>query len=425
MSPPLPDASKKSPRVYRNLQTKDLENVTFSDMEATGDPLSIELHNEDELRRLVLVQLARLTTKSEWTGLLTAGGGGMTSFDLDADTGTAETVTNGNTVKIAGGTAIGTAVTSPDTVTITNTGVTSLTAGSNITLSGSTGAVTVSASSSTPTQNFQLAGDSGSAETVPTDGTGTLSIDGGTGISTTVSSPDTLTIANDGVTSLTAGTNITLSGSTGAVTISASSSGGSATWNPKIGVGPINSGFQDAVIISRIPPWGQMVTTSNSTGNLGEGIPRFWPFIMPKSATIDKITIAITGSADGQYDIGIYEDSDGLPSVKIETYSLSDSSYITGNFSISSSSTNTYTEGRQYWLAVVQTGGTGNVQAQFEAPTGFQVAPYYLSGSNLAGNLNARCCIKLNNSTNTLPSSVTTSDLFGSSDGMLRTAIQF
>ena len=168
-----------------------------------------------------------------------------------------------------------------------------------------------------------------------------------------------------------------------------------------------------------------MVTTSNSTGNLGEGIPRFWPFIMPKSATIDKITIAITGSADGQYDIGIYEDSDGLPSVKIETYSLSDSSYITGNFSISSSSTNTYTEGRQYWLAVVQTGGTGNVQAQFEAPTGFQVAPYYLSGSNLAGNLNARCCIKLNNSTNTLPSSVTTSDLFGSSDGMLRTAIQF
>lgn len=147
MSPPLPDASKKSPRVYRNLQTKDLENVTFSDVEATGDPLSIELHNEDELRRLVLVQLARLTVKSEWTGLLTGGGGGgMTSFDLDADTGTAETVTNGDTVKLAGGTAIGTAVTSPDTVTITNTGVTSLVAGSNITLSGSTGAVTITAS---------------------------------------------------------------------------------------------------------------------------------------------------------------------------------------------------------------------------------------------------------------------------------------
>ena len=99
MSPPLPDANKKSPRVYRNLQTKDLENVTFSDMEATGDPLSIELHNEDELRRLVLVQLARLTCKSEWTGLLTASSGGMTSFNLDADTGTAETVGNGDTVK--------------------------------------------------------------------------------------------------------------------------------------------------------------------------------------------------------------------------------------------------------------------------------------------------------------------------------------
>jgi hypothetical protein len=68
MSPPLPDAPKKSPRVYRNLKTKTLEDVTFSNVEATGDPLSIELHNEDELRRLVLVQLARLTVKSEWTG---------------------------------------------------------------------------------------------------------------------------------------------------------------------------------------------------------------------------------------------------------------------------------------------------------------------------------------------------------------------
>ena len=147
MSPPLPDANKKSPRVYRNLQTKDLENVTFNDMEATGDPLSIELHNEDELRRLVLVQLARLTCKSEWTGLLTGGGGGgMTSFDLSADTGSAETVTNGNTVKIAGGTGIDTAVGPVDTVTVTNSGVTSLVAGTNITLSGSTGAITVSAS---------------------------------------------------------------------------------------------------------------------------------------------------------------------------------------------------------------------------------------------------------------------------------------
>ena len=84
MTPPLPEANKKSPRVYRNLQTKDLEDVTFSDVEATGDPLSIEIHNEDELRRLVLVQLARLTVKSEWTGLLTSS---AVSFPLLAPNG--------------------------------------------------------------------------------------------------------------------------------------------------------------------------------------------------------------------------------------------------------------------------------------------------------------------------------------------------
>ena len=83
---PLPDAPPKSPRVYKNLKTKTLEDVTFSNVEATGDPLSIEIHNEDELRRLVLVQLARLTVKSEWTGLLT---GSSTSFPLTAPDGDA------------------------------------------------------------------------------------------------------------------------------------------------------------------------------------------------------------------------------------------------------------------------------------------------------------------------------------------------
>tara|TARA_B100000459_G_scaffold146788_1_gene113970 strand:+ start:2677 stop:3489 length:813 start_codon:yes stop_codon:yes gene_type:complete len=76
VSMPLPDADKKSPRVYKNLKTIDLENVTFSEMESTGDPISIEMLNEDELRRLVLVNLARLSVKGEWNGLLTAGGGG-------------------------------------------------------------------------------------------------------------------------------------------------------------------------------------------------------------------------------------------------------------------------------------------------------------------------------------------------------------
>ena len=79
---PLPDADKRSPRVYTNLQNLDLANVTFSNIETTGDPIAIEEANEDELRRLVLCNLARLVCAGEWNGLLTAGGGAETLGEL-------------------------------------------------------------------------------------------------------------------------------------------------------------------------------------------------------------------------------------------------------------------------------------------------------------------------------------------------------
>jgi len=90
---PLPDASKKSPRVYTNLQNIDLENVTFANIEATGNPIAIEEMNEDELRRLVLCNVARLVVKGEWTGLLESGGGAEALGDLtDAITTSANNV---------------------------------------------------------------------------------------------------------------------------------------------------------------------------------------------------------------------------------------------------------------------------------------------------------------------------------------------
>ena len=71
---PLPDAPVESPRVYKLLKNLDLEALAADDDEMinTGNPISIEMLNEDELRRLILVQLARLSVKSEWNGLLGA-----------------------------------------------------------------------------------------------------------------------------------------------------------------------------------------------------------------------------------------------------------------------------------------------------------------------------------------------------------------
>jgi len=69
---PLPDAPVESPRVYKVLKNLDLETLAADDdeMSGVGNPISIEMLNEDELRRLVLVQLARLSVKGEWLGLL-------------------------------------------------------------------------------------------------------------------------------------------------------------------------------------------------------------------------------------------------------------------------------------------------------------------------------------------------------------------
>ena len=67
---PLPDAPAQSPRVYKLLKNTTLENLTDDDLALVADPISIEMLNEDELRRLVLVMLARMCVKGEWNGLL-------------------------------------------------------------------------------------------------------------------------------------------------------------------------------------------------------------------------------------------------------------------------------------------------------------------------------------------------------------------
>ena len=81
---PLPDANKKSPRVYTNLQNIDLDTVTFANVQSTGNPIAVEEMNEDEMRRLVLVNLARLVCAGEWNGLLTAASAGTFNVNLTA-----------------------------------------------------------------------------------------------------------------------------------------------------------------------------------------------------------------------------------------------------------------------------------------------------------------------------------------------------
>ena len=68
---------RPSKRVFPLLQNLDLDNVTFAQVQGTGNPISIEDMNEQEMIDLIIVNLARLCVSGEWNGLLSAGGGGM------------------------------------------------------------------------------------------------------------------------------------------------------------------------------------------------------------------------------------------------------------------------------------------------------------------------------------------------------------
>ena len=99
--------------------------TTTADLSATGTPSATKFLRGDNV----------------WA----TPAGAYTSWTLDGDTGTPQAVADGNTASFLGGTGIDTVVSATDTLTITNTGVTSIVAGSNISISGSTGAVTISA----------------------------------------------------------------------------------------------------------------------------------------------------------------------------------------------------------------------------------------------------------------------------------------
>ena len=145
-------------------------NKTFSGTVALGSSASASTPSQGD----------NSTTVATTAYVDTAVGAVSTTFDIAADSGTAETVTTGSdTITFTGGTGISTAVGATDTITITNDGVVSLAGTSNeIEVSGATGSVTIGLPSDvTIGNNLTVTGDlivNGSTTTVnPT----TLSVD--------------------------------------------------------------------------------------------------------------------------------------------------------------------------------------------------------------------------------------------------------
>ena len=140
-------------------------------------------------------QQGRLTAASSGTTP-----GTMSSFTLAADTGSNQTISDGNTLSVLGTAPISTVASATDTVTIShdNSGVTANTyAYPSSVVVNATGHITSITAGSAPgtMSSFTLTGDTGTNQTIA-DGN-TLDIAGGTNISTVVGATDTVTVNLD------------------------------------------------------------------------------------------------------------------------------------------------------------------------------------------------------------------------------------
>ena len=153
--------------------------------------------------------------KGRITAASDGGAGTMTSWTLSGDSGSNQTVSDGNTVDIAGGTGISTAASATDTLTVTNTlpfnsitlaassgsnativnqGAIVLTAGANIsTTSNGGGQVTIAYTGGTGTMSSWTLSDGSNTQSI-TNGN-TVTVSGGVGVDSTVSATDALEIS--------------------------------------------------------------------------------------------------------------------------------------------------------------------------------------------------------------------------------------
>jgi len=221
-------------------------------------------------------------------------------------------------------------------------GVVQLVAGTNITLSPSSGEgiVTINASGGSGAVSSVSGSGAGIAVT-PTTGavvvsnTGVTSLAGsGAGIGVSASS-GAVTLSNTGVTALVAGTNVTLSGSTGAVTVGVATT----TNNPFL---PLAT------------------TSSNALSDVRETAPL--PSTYPGSTEIPGLIQFVVGvNQQGNFNGAIYNNSGwfavpvvaGTPTPAYMAINTNSATQITGNWNVQGGGTTTVIGGVECWLFFV------------------------------------------------------------------------
>lgn len=371
MSPPLPDASKKSPRVYRNLQTKTLEDVTFANVEGTGDPLSVELHNEDELRRLVLVQLARLTVKSEWSGLLTSS---AVSFPLLAPDGSSAAPS----YSFSGASTYG--------MYREGSNLKFSVGGEKLRVSASGLQAIPSGSSAVPSISFTP--DSSSGLFLPATNNIAIGTDGSERIRVGDAGQIGIAGANYG----TDGQVLTSKGASAAVEWADASSGGGKPFGYLIAT-PFDNTYK-YFQVSNMAPFSSINFSTSSTMFVTTR-PKALPFIAPFAGTIDDAQIVVnTGVTGAKINVGIYTlNSNNYPDAKVAEIEFDAGSSGTKS-SGTISQTSDLVAGDPYYYVFWKYGGASSPQCDaigYQATSaiapGFALnsaqAPNSITGANL------------------------------------------
>jgi len=433
---PLPDANDYSMRIYELLKETDLENLSYAQFQGVAEKLFIEPENEDEMRRLVLVQLARMAVRGDWNGFLTGGGGGSgaptdAEYVVMALNGTLTNerkLTAGSGISILDGGAGGD-VTIASTVT---SPVTSLVAGTNVTLSpvSGLGDVTINAASApAPPVTSLIAGSNITLS--PASGLGDVTITAATPTGLAPNDASYLTLGLDGDLTnervLTAGTGIgfTDTGPNGTLTIEATGGGGGNNYDVTLPSASINTGSNGTILHSRLPPWGSATSSANSLNSSTS--PKFWPFVCAKSGNLNKMAIDVSIDGTGVLGLAIYSDTGTcLPDSKIGgDFSLSFGSG-TGVQYLTPSSTVALTKGVQYWIGVVETtNGNGAIRSE-SGSVGFSFGTISDTATSYASTSQSTVrCLELSSSIETLPATVNAANLTGNSSfGMPRWGAQ-
>ena len=396
---PLPDANNYSMRIYELLKETDLENLSYSQFQGVAEKLFIEPENEDEMRRLVLVQLARMAVRGDWDGFLNGGSGSgapadaeyLLAFDasIPASLTAARKLVVGNNISMAHGAGAN------DDVTL------------SATPGGSDGQIQYNISGVLSATGLLSTNKTNELTIVAISGDGTINISSSTkAVSLICDENQKLKVKGATDTFV-----FDVSSSSGGITFpdgsvqSTASSGGGGTFNLELPGTVTNSGTNNFFLISRMPGWGSN-SNSASVINFDEN-PRFWPWISPVTGDL-TLSIDVTSDGTGTLALAIYSDSNGVPSTKIGgNYTYVYGTSGTGVKNLTPASTVSVTRGTQYWLGGVESViGNGAIRSESGGTyiAGPRAPPSSLSSITMTG-------VGLETSDNTLPASITASDL--------------